>query len=90
MTALLIILAAIALLVIGYVTYGSWLAKEWGVDPSKKTPAVTKEDGVDYRTAHSHERASPIGTFAPPAPRRCTRCADPLPMSTTSRTARGR
>ena len=51
MTALLIIIAAIVLLIIGYVTYGSWLAKEWGVDPSRKTPAVTMEDGVDYVAA---------------------------------------
>ena len=47
MTALLIILAAIVLLVIGYMTYGSWLAKEWGVDPTRETPAKTMEDGVD-------------------------------------------
>ncbi len=51
MTALLIILAAIALLIVGYVTYGSWLAKQWGIDPSRKTPAVEKEDGVDYVAA---------------------------------------
>ena len=51
MTALLIILAAIAILVIGYITYGSWLAKQWGIDPSRKTPAVEKEDGVDYVAA---------------------------------------
>ena len=51
MTPLLIILAAIVILVIGYVTYGSWLAKEWGIDPSRKTPAVTMEDGVDYVAA---------------------------------------
>ena len=51
MTALLIILAAIALLVIGYITYGSWLAKQWGIDPTRKTPAVEKEDGVDYVAA---------------------------------------
>ncbi len=51
MTALLIIVAAIVLLVIGYVTYGSWLAKEWGVDPSRPTPAKTMEDGVDYVAA---------------------------------------
>ncbi|MBR1912312.1 MAG: carbon starvation protein A [Treponema sp.] len=48
MTALLIILAAIALLFIGYVFYGSWLAKQWGIDPKKKTPAMEKADGVDY------------------------------------------
>ena len=41
MTAVLIILAAIVLLVIGYITYGSWLAKQWGIDPKRPTPAVT-------------------------------------------------
>ena len=51
MTALLIIIAAIILLVIGYVYYGSWLAKQWGIDPAKKTPAVEMEDGVDYVAA---------------------------------------
>ncbi len=51
MTAILIIVAAIVLLVIGYVTYGSWLAKQWGVDPNRKTPAVELEDGVDYVAA---------------------------------------
>ena len=51
MTALLIIIAAIVLLVIGYVTYGSWLAKQWGIDPSKKTPAEELADGVDYVAA---------------------------------------
>ena len=51
MTAVLIIAAAIVLLVIGYVTYGSWLAKQWGIDPKRKTPAVELEDGVDYVAA---------------------------------------
>ena len=51
MTALLIILAAVVILIIGYVTYGSWLAKQWGIDPNRKTPAETMEDGVDYVAA---------------------------------------
>jgi carbon starvation protein len=51
MSAILIILAAIVLLVIGYVFYGSWLAKQWGIDPERKTPAVEFEDGVDYVAA---------------------------------------
>lgn len=51
MTALLIIVAALVLLFIGYVGYGSWLAKQWGIDPSKKTPAQEKADGVDYVSA---------------------------------------
>lgn len=48
MIALFIILAAIVLLFAGYVFYGSWLAKQWGIDPTKPTPAKTMEDGVDY------------------------------------------
>ena len=51
MTALLIIIAAIILLVIGYMTYGNWLVKQWGIDPSRETPAITQEDGVDYVAA---------------------------------------
>ena len=49
--ALLIISAAIVLLLCGYVFYGSWLAKQWGIDPSKKTPAESMADGVDYVSA---------------------------------------
>ena len=48
MTALLIIIAAIVLLLAGYIFYGSWLAKQWGIDPARKTPAHEKTDGVDY------------------------------------------
>ena len=48
MTALLIIIAAIVLLLIGYVFYGSWLAKQWGIDPKRQTPAQIKADGMDY------------------------------------------
>jgi len=48
MTALLIVLAAVALLFCGYVFYGSWLAKQWGVDPKRTTPAKSMPDGVDY------------------------------------------
>ena len=50
MTALLIVVAAIVLLFIGYVFYGSWLAKQWGIDPTKKTPAIEKvNEGSDYQ-----------------------------------------
>ncbi len=49
--ALIIILCAIVLLVIGYVFYGNWLCKQWGIDPNRKTPAVELEDGVDYVAA---------------------------------------
>ena len=46
MTALLIIIAAVALLIAGYIFYGSWLAKQWGIDPARKTPAHEKGDGI--------------------------------------------
>ena len=48
MLPIIIIVAAIVLLIIGYLTYGSWLCKKWGIDPTKKTPAIEMEDGVDY------------------------------------------
>ncbi len=49
--ALIIILAAVVLLFLGYIFYGSWLAKKWGIDPKRDTPAVTEKDGVDYVAA---------------------------------------
>jgi carbon starvation protein len=48
MNSLVILLIGIIVLFIGYLTYGSWLAKQWGVDPSKETPAHTETDGRDY------------------------------------------
>ncbi|QEK13145.1 carbon starvation protein A [Crassaminicella thermophila] len=48
MNSLWLILVSIIIFGIAYVTYGSWLAKQWGVDPTRKTPAHTKNDGVDY------------------------------------------
>ncbi len=44
----LILIISIAVLFCGYVFYGKWLAEQWGVDPSKKTPAHEMEDGIDY------------------------------------------
>ena len=51
MTPLIIIVLAIIFLSIGYITYGSWLTKQWGIDPDRPTPAVELEDGVDYVAA---------------------------------------
>ena len=48
MSAIVLILLAIVIFVGGYLTYGKWLAKTWGIDPSRTTPAHTMEDGVDY------------------------------------------
>ena len=52
MSALLILICAVVALALGYVFYGSWLAKEWGVDPSRETPAHTSYDGKDYVPAN--------------------------------------
>ncbi len=48
MNALLILLIAVVALVLGYIFYGGWLAKQWGVDPNRPTPAHELEDDVDY------------------------------------------
>ena len=48
MNAMLILLLGAAVLVVGYVFYGGWLAKQWGVDNARETPAHELEDGVDY------------------------------------------
>ncbi len=49
MNSLLLLIICIAILVLGYIFYGGWLCKQWGVGESKKaTPAHEMEDGVDY------------------------------------------
>ena len=53
MLPIIIIAAAITILSLGYITYGAWLSKQWGIDPDRPTPAVVLEDGVDYIAAPS-------------------------------------
>ena len=49
MNGLVLLIICIALLVLGYIFYGGWLCKQWGVGESKEeTPAHTMEDGIDY------------------------------------------
>ena len=49
MNSLLLLIICIAILVLGYIFYGGWLCRQWGVGASKKqTPAHEMEDGVDY------------------------------------------
>ena len=50
--ALVILLIGIVLLALGYIFYGSWLAKQWGVDPNRETPAHTNYDGKDFVPAN--------------------------------------
>lgn len=47
-SALVLIILAIVIFVVAYLTYGRYLAKTWGIDPTRKTPAYELEDGVDY------------------------------------------
>lgn len=48
MNAALILIIGIAVLVCGYIFYGGWLYKQWGVQDTDKTPAHEMEDGIDY------------------------------------------
>ena len=49
MNSLLLLIICVAILVAGYIFYGGWLCRQWGVGDSRKpTPAHEMEDGVDY------------------------------------------
>ena len=49
MNGLVILIIGVALLACGYIFYGRWLCKQWGVgENDQPTPAHTMEDGVDY------------------------------------------
>ncbi len=48
MNAIVLLLAATVIFLIAYTCYGAWLAKKWGIDPKRRTPAFEFEDGVDY------------------------------------------
>nr|WP_245203815.1 carbon starvation protein A [Ammoniphilus resinae] len=45
---MLIVGVCIALFLIAYVTYGSYIVKQLDLDDNRKTPAHTEQDGVDY------------------------------------------
>ena len=49
MNGLVILIIGVALLACGYIFYGRWLCKQWGVgENDQPTPAHTMQDGVDY------------------------------------------
>ena len=49
MNGLVLLIVSIAVLVCGYIFYGRWLCKQWGVgELDKPTPAHALEDGIDY------------------------------------------
>ena len=41
-------IVALVSLAIGYVVYGRYIARKYGLDPGRPTPAHTRRDGVDY------------------------------------------
>ena len=51
MNGITIMFISLAVLFLAYVLYGRWIAKKWGVDPKRKTPAYEQRDGVDYEPA---------------------------------------
>lgn len=66
MSGVLMMIIAIIVLGGGYLLYGRWLAKTWGIDPNAKTPAYELQDGVDYEPADTaivfgHQFASIAG-----------------------------
>jgi len=48
MNGLLLLVISIVVLSIAYLLYGRFLARKWGIDPTRKTPAVELEDGKEY------------------------------------------
>ncbi|MBR2885093.1 MAG: carbon starvation protein A [Clostridia bacterium] len=51
MNGITIMIISLAVLLLAYILYGRWIAKKWGVDPRRKTPAYEQRDGVDYEPA---------------------------------------
>ena len=49
-------------LIVGYFTYGKFVERVFGVDPSRVTPAFTKQDGVDY--IHLEDFHDPIFEYS--------------------------
>ena len=66
MNSLVIVLIGVLVLALGYILYGRWLAKKWGIDPKAETPAVKYEDGQEFVpsskfTVFSHQFSSIAG-----------------------------
>lgn len=48
MNTLVLLIISVAVLLAGYILYGGWLCKQWGVGEGGETPAHTLRDDVDY------------------------------------------
>jgi len=66
MNGLLLLVISVVTLFLAYLFYGRFLARKWGIDPSRKTPAQEFEDGQEYvptspAVVFGHEFASIAG-----------------------------
>lgn len=66
MNGLIILIISIVVLCAAYLLYGRFLARKWGIDINRKTPAVELEDGKEYvpttpAVLFGHEFASIAG-----------------------------
>ncbi len=55
MNGLFVLGIAIVVLGSAYLLYGRYLVKTWGIDVNAKTPAYTREDGVDFVPSNKWE-----------------------------------
>ncbi len=53
MNSVTLMLATLFLFAVAYFSYGTYLAKKWGFDPNRQTPAHTFNDGLDYVPARA-------------------------------------
>ena len=66
MNGLILLIISVITLTLAYLIYGRFLAKKWGIDPSRPTPAQELEDGKEYvptspTVLFGHEFASIAG-----------------------------
>ena len=48
MNSVWLLVIGITIFIVAYICYGGYLAKKWGIDPNRPTPAHTKCDNMDY------------------------------------------
>lgn len=66
MNGMVVVVVAAVVLAAGYLVYGRWLSKTWGIDREALTPAKRMEDGKNFSpascfTAFSHQFSSICG-----------------------------
>jgi carbon starvation protein len=66
MNGFILLIISAGVLAVAYLLYGRYLARRWGVDPGRKTPAREFEDGMEYvptspAVLFGHEFASIAG-----------------------------